>query len=520
MIFNSIQYGIFLPIVVGLYWVLRQRGRLWLLFVASYAFYAFWDVRFLSLLVVSTLVDFFVAQAIHASTDERRRRWLLGLSATVNLGILGTFKYADFFIREADRALGAVGLGFLGGRSLGLILPVGVSFYHFITLAYTVDVFRRRIEPQRDLLTFTVFLSFFPLLVAGPIERASHLLPQFERERPRLTSLQWRRAGVLILQGLVKKVVIADALAPTVNAAFGAPDRASGFTLLLGVYAFAIQIYCDFSAYSDIARGSAQLLGIDVMHNFEQPYLSRHITEFWRRWHISLSTWLRDYLYVPLGGNRGSGLATARNLMITMVLGGLWHGAATTYLVWGFLHGLALGAHRPFRSRTLARRRSRALAAAPVPALVSGPPVDGTEPVGLDVDEHATPADDHRAITLADRDDSDRLRWADVVPIVVTFHFVCLAWVFFRAASVGQAFDVLAGIATWNPGRIGAGGAVLVALFAAITLALDLAQRATGDHAVVLRLPPWWRGVVYGVAVAAIVVSSGRSPVPFLYFQF
>ncbi|HEU5083312.1 MAG TPA: MBOAT family protein [Acidimicrobiales bacterium] len=471
MTFNSIEYFVFLPLVLALYWSLPHRGRIWLLFVASYVFYGWWDPRFLLLIAASTVIDQAVARRIHGTEDERRRRRLLCASLVANLGILGAFKYAGFFVDSANQAFERLGLGALSERSLAIVLPVGISFYTFQTMSYTIDVYRRRMAPADDLLTFAVYVSFFPQLVAGPIERATHLLPQFERPAPRPTAADVRSGGVLILQGIFKKVVIADALAPTVEAAFGRPGQAGAITLLVGVYAFALQIYGDFSGYTDVARGSSRLLGIELMRNFEQPYLSRRITEFWRRWHISLSTWLRDYLYVPLGGNRGGTWRTARNLMLTMLLGGLWHGAAWTFVAWGAIHGLLLAVERPFRQR---------------------PSADPDRPFA----------------------------WRDLPAIIGTFHLVCLAWVFFRATSFANAWDVLAGIATFRGGPVDTGALALLALTGAAVIAMDLAQRRTGDHAVVLRLPAVPRGVVYGTAAVAVFVFSGGTPVPFLYFQF
>ncbi len=475
MIFNSLEYAVFLPVVLGLYWVLRHRARLWLLLVASYVFYGWWDVRFLGLIIVSTLIDYTVARRMAAAVTERARTRLLLVSVVANLGILGTFKYADFFVYSAQRALTTFGLTETSTWTLGVLLPVGISFYTFQTISYSFDVYRRRLEPVDDLLTFAVYVAFFPQLVAGPIERAHHLLPQFQHPRPRPGRDDVRSAGVLILQGLVKKVVIADVMAGVVQTGFAGASAtgarsAGSVTVLLGVYAFALQIYGDFSGYTDIARGSARLFGIDLMRNFEAPYLSRSITEFWRRWHISLSEWLRDYLYVPLGGNRGTRWRTYRNLMLTMLLGGLWHGAAWTFVVWGLLHGLFLVAHRPVRDRS--------------------------------------------------RRDTGPLTRRDVLPILGTFHLVCFAWIFFRADSFGQAADVITGILSLRGGSIDVGDVVLVALAAGVLLALDLAQRVSGSHAVVLRLPATVRGVVYGGALVGLVLFSGGTPVPFLYFQF
>jgi len=471
LIFNSLLYAAFLPAVVALYWVLPHRKRLWLLLAAGYTFYGWWDVRFLGLLALSTGVDYVLARWIASKTDETARKRLLWLGVAINLGILGTFKYANFFVHSANRLADTLGLGEHVSWSLGLILPVGISFYTFQSMSYTFDVYRRRTEPCEDALVYAVYVSFFPQLVAGPIERANHMLPQYRTPRPLPDRNDVRSALLLIGQGVFKKVCIADALAATAAQGFGQAGGSGSVMLLIAVYAFALQIYADFSAYTDIARGSARLLGIDLMRNFESPYLSLNITEFWRRWHISLSNWLRDYLYVPLGGNRGTGFTVARNLLITMLLGGLWHGAAWTFGVWGLLHGLFLVAHRPFRGRSMSR-------------------------------------------------DEVRLRWRDALPIIGTFHLVCLAWIFFRAVSFSQAWAVLTGIFSFRGGSIGVNDVLLVALAGVITLALDLAQRRSGQQSVVLQLPPLARGAVYGLAFAGLLVYSGGAPVPFIYFQF
>jgi alginate O-acetyltransferase complex protein AlgI len=349
------------------------------------------------------------------------------------------------------------------------VLPVGISFYTFQTMSYTIDVYRRRMEPTRRFLDFALFVSFMPQLVAGPIERAKHLLPQFASRRtvPRVADLQ--SGALLVLLGLLKKVAVADAVAPYVNDVFEDPGAASAPMLVVATYLFAIQIYADFSGYTDIARGTARLLGIDLMRNFAQPYLSRDVTEFWRRWHISLSTWLRDYLYVPLGGNRSGLRRTYVNLMLVMLLGGLWHGAAWTFVVWGGLHGTALALHRRLGGRP------------------------------------------HRV---------EMPTWADLVPIIATFHFVCLAWVFFRANSFGDALDALAGVVSLRGGGVDASAVAMLGLTGGIVLAIDLVQRHARDQTPMLRWPQYAQGAFYGLCVAAIVLFSGATPVPFIYFQF
>jgi D-alanyl-lipoteichoic acid acyltransferase DltB (MBOAT superfamily) len=405
-----------------------------------------------------------------ATSDDARRRLLLIVSIAVNLGILGLFKYAGFFV---DSFAGLVeGLGLSANRPvLDVVLPVGISFYTFQTLGYTIDVYKRRLEAEPNLLVFAVYVAFFPQLVAGPIERATNLLPQLRGERRLPGGESVREGALLILIGLFKKVVIADGLAPVVNEAFANADVASGAALLAGVYAFSLQIYGDFAGYSAIARGTAKLLGVDLVVNFQQPYLSTNITDFWRTWHISLSTWLRDYLYIPLGGNRKGAARTYRNLMLTMLLGGLWHGAAWTFVVWGGLHGVYLAAHRRWRDR-----RSR----------------EATSRFTVD---HALPA-------------------------IGTFHLVALSWIFFRAETFGQAAAVLRGILTWRPGTVDFDAFWVLVVLASISLLLDIGQRNGASHTALLRLAPAVRGAVYGALLVGIVLFSGQEPVPFIYFQF
>ncbi|MGZ8938621.1 MAG: MBOAT family O-acyltransferase, partial [Limisphaerales bacterium] len=303
--------------------------------ISSYVFYGWWDWRFCFLMLASSLIDYFAGNAIHRSTSPRARRTFLYFAITANLTFLGVFKYFHFFTDSLVIALAAVGLE-LNTTTFSIILPVGISFYTFQTLSYTIDIYRRQFAPQKSLLDYLCFVSFFPQLVAGPIERAAHLLPQFQT--PRSFSDADARAGLrLILWGLMKKMLVADNIGPIVDEAFNAPSGVFGSVLLLATVLFAFQIYCDFSAYSDIAAGTAKLFGIRLMRNFAYPYFSQSLTEFWRRWHISLSTWFRDYVYFPLGGNRVAPSLVYRNLLIICVVSGLWHGAAWTFVIWGLL---------------------------------------------------------------------------------------------------------------------------------------------------------------------------------------
>ena len=344
MNFAQAEFVIFLLVVLAGTWVAGERRRLrnGFLLAASYYFYAYWDYRFCGLLLISTLVDFFVAARMHRCQSPRHRLGWLVVSLSVNLGILGFFKYANFFIESARPLVEALGLH---ASTLNVILPVGISFYTFQTLSYTIDVYRGKLRPHSSLLDFALYVAFFPQLVAGPIVRASSLLPQLAHV-PKYRPRRMYAGCQQLLRGAVKKIVIADRLAESVDVVFSGVELYSSVTVWIAVIAYAGQIYYDFSGYSDMAIGVAKLLGYRFPVNFRHPYLATSMTEFWHRWHITLSTWLRDYLYIPLGGSRGSSTATKRNLMITMGLGGLWHGAAVTYVLWGIWHGVALVVER------------------------------------------------------------------------------------------------------------------------------------------------------------------------------
>ena len=349
MLFNSFEFAAFLTIVLIGYSLLRTRAQnIWLL-CASYTFYGFWDWRFLTLIAFSTTVDYLIARRIDRTDTDSLRKRLLYLSLLSNLGLLCFFKYFNFFV-DSFVVLGAqLGLN-LDTPALRLLPPVGISFYTFQSMAYSVDVYRRELKSERNFITFALFISYFPQLVAGPIERANRLLPQFREQRQ--VTLEGVRSGlVLILIGLFKKVVIADNAGVVVNRIFADIQSSSSATLVAGGILFSLQIYCDFSGYSNMARGMSRLLGIRLVENFKTPYLAANISEFWRRWHISLSQWLRDYLYIPIGGSRHGELRTHRNLIFTMLLGGLWHGAAWTFVVWGLLNGLYLIVHRWWQKR-------------------------------------------------------------------------------------------------------------------------------------------------------------------------
>lgn len=341
MLFNSIDFAVFLPIVFALYWFVTSKSlkiQNGLIVLSSFIFYGWWDWRFLSLLLFSSFVDFGVGLALQKENNLHKRKILLGISLFFNLGMLGFFKYFNFFIDNFKAAFTFFGHS-INTPSLDIILPVGISFYTFQTLSYGIDVYRRKLEPTKDLVAFLAFVSFFPQLVAGPIERATHLLPQFYSKR--VFNYDKAVDGMrLLLWGFFKKIVIADNAALYVNDIFENYLNYSGGTLILGAVLFSFQIYCDFSGYSDIAIGLSRLFGFDLMRNFKYPYFSKNVSEFWQRWHISLTSWFRDYLYLPLGGNKGNLLFKIRNVAIVFLVSGFWHGANWTFLFWGFINAL------------------------------------------------------------------------------------------------------------------------------------------------------------------------------------
>jgi alginate O-acetyltransferase complex protein AlgI len=457
LLFNSITFFLFLPIVFAIYWAIRGRLRLQnaFLVLSSYVFYGWWDWRFLGLIIFSTLVDYTVAK--HASKVR------LGVSLVANLGVLGFFKYYNFFIESWIDSWHAVG--------------VEISFYTFQTLSYSIDVYRGKLQPTRDLISFAAFVSFFPQLVAGPIERAAKLLPQIER--PRIFDYALSISGLrLILWGMFKKVVVADTCARYADAIFSDPSAHSGLTLMLGAIYFSFQIYGDFSGYSDIAIGTSRLFGIKLSTNFRFPYFSRDIAEFWRRWHISLSSWFRDYLYIPLGGSRGSKLIVLRNVAIIFLVSGLWHGANWTFVVWGGVHAalfiplILLRKNRQHTTDVVAEGRS-------LPSFL------------------------------------------ELWQMVSTFFLVTLAWVFFRAESVGEAFSYIKGIFTLPNSDSPIDYLVLsVFLWIGVMLSVDWLQRSGAA-------PLWWlsrrmqpvRWLLYGLTVWLCLknLHSGSS---FIYFQF
>jgi D-alanyl-lipoteichoic acid acyltransferase DltB (MBOAT superfamily) len=476
MLFNSFVFFLFLGVVLPVFYLLPRRYRNGFLVVASYFFYGYWDWRFCFLLALSTVVDFFVGRALFASRDDRRRRMLLLVSVCTNLGILAVFKYYGFFIDSLTPLAGIFG-GRIDYLHLNVILPVGISFYTFQTMSYTIDIYRRRLEPATSFVDFALFVAFFPQLVAGPIERAGHLLPQL-RERPRPTKTQVLEGVTLIVTGMFKKVMLGDTAGRFVDHIFAQPEYYRSPELLAGLVLFSVQIYADFSGYSSIARGTARLLGIELMRNFEQPYLSANITEFWRRWHISLSSWLKDYLYISLGGNRRGRVRTYVNLMLTMLLGGLWHGAGWTFVIWGGLHGIYLAVHKWM---------------------------------------------------LGDRRIPDRFHYAGIGSLVVftgkvvaTYLLVLLTWLFFRAKSFSDVALFFGKMVHWEGSSLAPRLALIAAAFLSTTLLFDVLEYASGRHAFLLRLRerPVAFGIMASLALITLLYMFQGEPRPFVYFQF
>ena len=478
MLFNSIEFAIYLPIVFLLYWFVLQKDlkvQNFFLVIASYVFYGWWDWRFLSLIMFSSIVDYSVGIGFSKYEEKTKRRLLLITSILVNIGLLGFFKYYNFFAESFADSFTFFG-GHIDPNRLNIVLPVGISFYTFQTLSYSIDVYRKKLEPTKDIISFFAFVSFFPQLVAGPIERAKNLLPQFYVKR----SFDTHKAidGLRqILWGLFKKIVIADKAAEYVNEIFANHADYSGSTLLLGVVLFAFQIYADFSGYSDIAIGIARLFGFDLMRNFAFPYFSRDIAEFWRRWHISLSTWFRDYLYIPLGGSRGNTWNKVRNIFIIFIVSGFWHGANWTFIVWGALNALY------FLPLLLLKRN---------------------------------------------RNHLDIVAQGKILPsfreffgITTTFFITCLAWVFFRAENVSHAFSYLDGIFSLSlftlPDILPKATLVLLILF----IMAEWLNRGK-QHVLQLddiKLPVIVRWGIYYSLIFLITLYGGNE-VEFIYFQF
>ncbi len=482
MLFNSIDFAIFLPIVFILYWFATNKNlklQNFLIVAASYLFYGWWDWRFLSLILFSTIVDYSVGLGLLKQENLTKRKILLWTSIIVNLGFLGFFKYYNFFLDNFITAFSFFGTE-IKANSLNIILPVGISFYTFQTLSYSIDVYKRKLEPTKDFFAFSAFVSFFPQLVAGPIERATHLLPQFYKKR----TFDYSKAvdGMRqILWGLFKKIVIADNCAEYANLIFNNSADYSGSTLVLGALFFTFQIYCDFSGYSDIAIGTSRLFGFDLMRNFNFPYFSRDIAEFWRRWHISLSTWFRDYLYIPLGGSRGSTWMKVRNTFIIFIVSGFWHGANWTFIVWGALNAIYF-----------------------LPLL----------------------------LTNNNRNNLETVAQGKLLPnikelslMLFTFGLTVFAWIFFRAENIGHAFSYISEILSPSlfsiPKFAGMGRALTTIILVSIFVLVEWKGRE-GQYAIAHLGIKWKRPLRYAMYYAIIILIFwlGGDEQQFIYFQF
>ena len=477
MVFNSATYFLFIFLVFLIYWKLLQKNtktqNIFLL-AASYLFYGWWDERFLILIIASSLIDFFTGSMIYRQTIRINKRFFLALSLISNLGLLAFFKYYNFFIESFIEISTQLGIQ-TNISTLNIILPVGISFYTFQSLSYTIDIYRGRLTPTRDFISFMAFVAFFPQLVAGPIERAQNLLPQFQRNRE-FNTAQITGGLRLILYGLFKKMVIADRLAYFVDLAYKTPEQHSGIILLIATFMFGIQIYCDFSGYSDIAIGSARLLGFELMQNFRSPFFAASIREFWQRWHISLSTWFRDYIYIPLGGNRVKEGRWILNILVTFTLSGIWHGAAITFIIWGFIHGLFVVIEKQLRKI------------------------------------------------------SEFLRISTVFKILMTFVFVNLCFVFFRAASFAEAtliynkiFEFGLPAEHWFPSSDSAFNEYLTSLIVSLPFffILEWASRNSDFNDIIVPLERWKRHSVYYILFLLIAIFGVYHAAPqFIYFQF
>jgi D-alanyl-lipoteichoic acid acyltransferase DltB (MBOAT superfamily) len=479
VVFNSLQFLWFFAVVYALYRAAAaflppgpaHRAQNWLLLAASYYFYAAWDYRFLALLAASTLVDYTCGLLMGRTTDRSRRRTILWLSIGFNLTLLGFFKYFNFFADNLHALFAALGwqLDFVTVR---VLLPIGISFYTFVTMSYVIDVYRGEIEPTRRLVDFAGIVADFPHLVAGPILRATALLPQIAGRR-RVSAEQMREGAWLIAWGFFQKIFVADNLAPLVSRVFESDAGATGVNVLLATYAFAFQLYGDFAGYSNIARGTSKWMGIELIENFRFPYLVLTPQAFWRHWHISLSTWLRDYLYIPLGGSRGSAWATRRNLLITMLLGGLWHGAAWTFVLWGLYQGLLLIAYRPLE-----------------PAFAR--------------------------LTTAGRAGSRFFAW------LLMFHLTCFGWLIFRAASFTKLRTLTASLFThFAPATADVSGLLVPLLvYTMPLLAVHLIEARRDDVLVVPRLNLVLRYTIYVATLYLILLFGNFGGSDFIYFQF
>jgi alginate O-acetyltransferase complex protein AlgI len=476
MLFNSFEFLIFLPIVFTVYWfVLNHNLKLQNLFMiaAGYVFYGWWDWRFLSLLIFSSTFDYLLGLRIYYADSKRKSKIFLITSIIINLGLLGIFKYYNFFVDSFVELFMRFGIH-LDKRSINVILPVGISFYTFQSMSYTIDLYWKKLKPTTDIIAYFAFVSFFPQLLAGPIERARNMLPQFLAKR----SFDFDKAqdGMRqILWGLFKKVVIADNLSPHVEKIFGHYHQYGGSTLLIGVFYFAIQIYCDFSGYSDMAIGLARLFGFNLMRNFAFPYFSRDIAEFWRRWHISLSTWFRDYLYIPLGGSRGSKWLSLRNVILVFTISGFWHGANWTFIVWGFFNGLLF-----------------------VPLSL----------LNLNKQNLNTVAEGRLLPSIK-----------EAFQMGLTFFLTLIAWVFFRSVDITNSFQYLGHMFSASLFEIPSGEFKSNFIFIILLLVIEWFQRNKQHALQIDKIPVFARWITY-YALILLIFNKGGHQATFIYFQF
>ena len=473
MTFISLEFLILFSVTAVAVAVCKDmKKRQIILLAASYIFYAYWDIRFLGLLILQTYISYSLAKRIDYTDDIKKRKIYCTVGVTVLLGILGFFKYFNFFIESLQRIFS------LKYETLYIILPIGISFYTFQALSYLIDVYRGTTSARKEFYKVSLYISFFPQLVAGPIVRANGFLPQLEYNHDiKLENIE-KNLQIFIF-GLIKKVVIADRLAVCVDAVFAVPDAYDAASIVCAIIAYSMQIYCDFSGYSDMAIAVAGFFGYDLCENFNMPYISKNLTEFWKRWHISLSVWLKDYLYISLGGNRKGKIRTYINLMITMVLGGLWHGASWTFVLWGLMHGAALIVHKIF----LAWKKSH----------------------------HLSCRDRKSVLHIV----------LNIVSVLMTYCYVCVGWVFFRAESVSQAFDILKRIISGADGihYIYSYTIIYGILIAACHLYGIWKNGGQGEYPI-LKLEKFWSKVILCVVVGLVMVFSYQGDNAFVYFQF
>lgn len=476
MLFNSIEFILYLPIVFTVYWLLNKqlKAQNFFLLVSSYVFYGWWDYRFLGLIVFSSCVDYLLGLQLKKA-EQKRKLWL-GISLFVNLGLLAVFKYYNFFIESFVTAFASVDI-VINPTTLNIILPVGISFYTFQTLSYTIDIYRKKLEPTEDVISFFAYVAFFPQLVAGPIERATNFLPQFSKKRT-LSADEISDASRQILWGFFKKVAIADNCAVIVDAVFDNPEAFGSSTLILAAFLFAIQIYGDFSGYSDIAIGTAKLFGFRLMTNFSVPYFSRDISEFWRRWHISLTTWFRDYVYIPLGGSRGTKRKTIINTFIVFLVSGFWHGANWTFIFWGGLNAL-------FFMPLLLMNKNR---------------------------RYLNPIAENKWLP----------NMKEVFALLKTFVLITFTWIFFRSDSVQDSFQYLiqifSGEGLLEVPKFKGRAFVIPAIF--VMIIIEWLNRDKSHQLDIQRFPAIVRHTIYIIIIGLIFFIGKYQSEAFIYFQF